>query len=194
MSKQQITYLFIALCISLLLSGAVIAMNTRSPEKQGTTIPIVVTEPTEVAVESKQNSVKLAMFPTNVKLSVGQKDTMSVMVDAPRANLAGGDAVIRYDPQTVAVSDIVNGGFFDQLPRTTVDQQRGIIKVTGFSPTLQETGATFFSFTLTALQPGQSQFHIEYEQDRSDLSTLVERGTSKNILTGVQDSVVRIVQ
>lgn len=195
MNKQQT--LLIVLGISLLLSIILLSTRMTTPARpaaldQDTNISIVVTQPEGISVQNQQAQGRLLLEPATLTVSKGESIIMNVLIDAPGKVLDGADAFILYDPQLVNVSNIANGEYFAQLPQATVDQQNGIIKVTGFSRGKGTSNRLFFSFTVSATKPSQARFHVEYEPGRSDLSTLVERGTSKNILTGTTDAVVQI--
>lgn len=209
--KQQtlLIILGIAIVLSFVLLSTRIAAPRRSPiVNQETNISIATGDSQAIEViPADQKGGKLIMNPSDSSLTVGRAIEMEVNIDAPGITLDGADVVISYDPRLVRVgaignntanTDLSRGPYFLQLVRTTVDQTAGKITVTGFSPReemLQKEDTNpvaMFSFPVTALQPGVATFHIEYQPGRSDLSTLVEQGTSKNILTGVHDAVITI--
>lgn len=175
---------------------------------QEASIPIVINEPEGIRVTpTEQIGGRLLIHPSVSSMTIGRSIEMEVAIDAPDVTLDGADILLIYDPALVKVGAVVNatansdlsrGPYFRQLVRATVDEKVGKIAVTGFSPreTLpQKKGTdpvTAFSFPVTALQAGVAVFQIEYQPGRSDLSTLVEKGTSKNILTRADSATITI--
>lgn len=197
MNKQQtlIIVLGIALLFSIILLSTRMAVPARPAAlDQDTNISISVDQPEGISIQNQQAQGRLLLKPATQTVSRGESMIMNVLIDAPGKVLDGADAIILYDPQVVNVSNIRNGKYFTQLPQATVDEQNGIIKVTGFSSGKETSNPLFFSFTVSAYKPSEARFHVEYEPGRSDLSTLVERGTSKNILGSTQDAVITITQ
>lgn len=121
--------------------------------------------------------------------------SLDVVVTAPGKILDGADTIIRYDPKLVEVTDITPGEFFTNYPRITIDKVIGVIKVTGFSPKdASLTGDNFIFFTLQAkaLLNGSAKFDFDFEKGKTNLSTVVESKTSRNLLGTATGATVSI--
>ncbi|MBI5452711.1 hypothetical protein HY945_04560, partial [Candidatus Gottesmanbacteria bacterium] len=84
-----------------------------------------------------------------------------------------------------ADNNLIFGPYFDSYPRQEVDNTAGIIKVSGYSPkdlSPLTSATSFFSVSFQAKKKGSGNVVVDFQAGKTNLSTLVERGTSKNIL------------
>ncbi len=133
--------------------------------------------------------------PAHLLKKTGEVFSLDVVITAPGRKLDGADTIIKYDPKMVEVTDIKQGQFFTNYPRKTIDKVNGLIKMTGFSPKdANANGDNFIFFTIEAkaLASGTAKFDFEFEKGRTNLSTVVERKTSRNLLGTVKGTAVSI--
>ncbi|OGG15530.1 hypothetical protein A3D77_05810 [Candidatus Gottesmanbacteria bacterium RIFCSPHIGHO2_02_FULL_39_11] len=119
-------------------------------------------------------------------LKVGEKTDVTVSMRAEGKSIIGSDVILRYDPMILRADPIITESkFFDIYPRKTVDNVKGLISITAFRPTDQTalTGAKdIATVTFTALKAGTADVSLDFVPATTNHSTIVERGTSKNIL------------
>lgn len=133
--------------------------------------------------------------PAHLLKKTGETFTLGVVITAPKRKLDGADTIIKYDPKMVEVTDIKQGEFFTNYPRKTIDKANGVIKMTGFTP--KDTNANgdnfiFFTIEAKALASGTAKFVFEFEKGKTNLSTVVESRTSRNLLGTVAGATVSI--
>lgn len=133
--------------------------------------------------------------PVHLLKKVGDSFNLDIILTAPGRKLDGADTILKYDPSLVEVTDIKPGEFFTNYPRKTIDQVKGEVRVTGFSPKdSKANGDNFIFFTLEvkALKKGTAKFDFGFEKYKTNLSTVVENKTSRNLLGKVTGSTVSI--
>ncbi len=133
--------------------------------------------------------------PAHLLKKTGETFSLAVVITAAGRQLDGADTIIKYDPKLVEVTDIIPGEFFTNYPRKTIDQVNGVIKMTGFSPKdANADGDNFIFFTIEAkaLVSGTAKFDFEFEKGKTNLSTVVESKTSRNLLGKVTGATVSI--
>jgi hypothetical protein len=131
-----------------------------------------------------------------VQSVLGQPFKVSVSLEAPNTVLSGADMILRYDPEKVSANtEIVTGDFFANYPRKQVDAAKGIIHVTGFGARILDpiqSPQEFCMITFEGKGKGTATFSIDWATNRTNLSTIVERGSSKNILGSAPEATVTI--
>lgn len=135
------------------------------------------------------------ILPAHLLKKKDETFNLDVVITAEGRKLDGADAIIKYNPQMVEVTDIKQGEFFTNYPRQTIDQANGVIKMTGFTP--KDTNANgdnfvFFTIEAKALVSGTAKFDFEFEKGKTNLSTVVENKTSRNLLGIVAGATVSI--
>ncbi len=192
---QLSTYEKLGLAWGILVILIIIALAVRlfSPKPANKSTPQVPKEASKVvptALPTVEPVIgRIFITPSQKSVKAGESATFDVMFQTKGQILDGVDAIIRFDPQLLAASETVTlGTHFDSYPRQEVDNITGIIKVSGYSPKdlSPVTAATsLFSVTFQAKKTGTADVTVDFEKGRTNLSTLVERGTSKNILGAV---------
>ena len=211
--KRDLSKIFIVvtILIFLLLGIFFLRIRGRAPvtqEEQGKPLtgqPTVI--PTTAVVA---NSLLVLVSPQSVK--VGENVRVVVAFYAPNSIISGSDVRLSYDPEffstTYDIDPPAGGGYFSSMPRRELNTSLGIVKVTAFGGKNQKTlsPATIFSLNLTTkkatsnvaqatsnvAQAGTTEIKLDYQPGTTNLSTLVEKGTSKNILVSVKNAVVEI--
>jgi hypothetical protein len=169
--------------------AAIPATNTVS--SQPTTIPGTP----EPSVVVRPGLLKLVFDKTSV--SAGDLLTATVYLTAPGIKVTGADVVLLYDPAYFSVSaDGISGGsFFSNYPKKTVDSTRGQVKVSGFGVTGDQPpdlNTIFVTIPFQTLKAGTTAVNFDFVQGTTNKSTIVEKGTSKNILGSVENATLII--
>lgn len=126
-------------------------------------------------------------------------DTIPVLVrvDSGGHSLDGVDAVIHYDTThlSATTSAVVRGTIFSEYPVLTVDQQNGVIRISGITG----VGATSFSgigelatVNFKALTAGKAVASLEYVKGSTTDSNMIDAGTPQDILGKVVNWEVNI--
>lgn len=154
---------------------------------------------TVVSVTSIPTQEKLIgrMTFNNVPKKVKERESFSLTVDftAPDKRLDGADAAVSYDPNFLEVEEITQGPYFHEYPRKTIDHENGKVKVTAFRAKDESpirNSVTLFYLKVKALKAGETVLSFDYQEGRTNLSNVVEKGTSKNILGSVENARIVI--
>ncbi|MBI2616558.1 hypothetical protein HYW55_00290 [Candidatus Gottesmanbacteria bacterium] len=127
---------------------------------------------------------------------VGETVTATIIFDAPGFTLSGTDAIIQFDESILnAESPITTSDFFITYPRKIIDNEKGIIKITGFQT--KETVAVTTPVTLASIQfrsikAGNTEISFDFVVNSTSHTTLVEKGTAKNIVDAIENAKVSI--
>ncbi len=191
--QQKILLVFAFLVV--LLIGIVILRNQRSTQlRQQIDQPVSTSD---VGQEESMGIMQVNLSETQIQ--VGDIVTAQVTMQTRDIPLFGSDAILKYDPLYLQVTDeddFIMGDYFQNYPRRENDSENGMIKVTGF---FQGEGdltdpRELFSVSFRALQEGQTTLAMDFEKGTTNTSTLVEQGTSKNILDEVFNADLTIVK
>lgn len=120
------------------------------------------------------------------KYKVGEIVTAAIGFTAPNKRIFGTDIVLHFDPKTLeAAAKLSVNDYFQNYPRQEVDKGKGLIKVTAFGPKgdVVSTDVNVFVATFTAKKAGTTSLSFDFEKRKTNLTTLVEEGTSRNILS-----------
>lgn len=128
-------------------------------------------------------------------ISVGESVNASISFTTDSRILSGSDVILFFDPVFLEPEeDLVVGDYFESYPRKLVDKTKGIIKVTAFGGNGQivSTPTTLFTVTFKGKKSGTTTVSFDFVKGRTNLTTLVEKGTSKNILGEVYSATLTI--
>ena len=143
----------------------------------------------------RANSMFLVASPGNVQ--VGSSIKIAAAFYAPGKSLAGADVIVIFDPAYFSsgnATELETGIYFSSYPAKSVDNEKGIIRLTAFRGGTDPASSAhvIFSTILKAKKTGKTEIKLDYLSGSTNRSTLVEKGTSKNILSGVSNAVVEI--
>ena len=120
------------LIILILIFGLMLVLKTKSPQA-----PVLQNNTTQEAV-----SISPTLYPLTGKYSLtlanaGPKvnETFQVKINfnAENKTIFGSDVVLKFDPNFLkASSNIEPGDYFENFPRTAVDNENGEIKITAY--------------------------------------------------------------
>lgn len=128
-------------------------------------------------------------------ISVGESVGTSASFTTDSRILSGSDVILSFDPAYLEVEgDIKPGDYFSSYPRKLVDNAKGIVKATAFggSGQIVSQPTTLFTVTFKAKKEGTTTLSFDFAKGRTNLTTLVEKGTSKNILGNVYGATLTI--
>lgn len=129
------------------------------------------------------------LFPENSKtVRAGQKVSLVIEFSAPGKILTGADAFLIYDPKYMQIDSVTQAGYFTRYPRKVIDNKTGTLKITAFMSRDQNkitNNVPLATVNFTALKAGKTQVKFDFISGSDNRSTLVEKGTSKNILGSV---------
>lgn len=189
--------ILIILSVFILLIIGLIYFNTKrksilreDSSKRGVEIATISLTPFQV---QSNNSLFLVVNPSQVK--VNDPVQVAVSLHASGKMLSGSDVILKYDPAYLSASDnLTLGEYFSSYPLKLIDNDKGTVRLTAFGGKKETISSPIVIFTVTfkALKPGKTELVIDYQKGSTNKSTLVERGTSKNILEGVTNAVVEI--
>lgn len=190
---KKLGVVFVVLLV-LLLGFAVLKGGEKKvveTEKKAI-IPTITVVPT---IEKNYAGV-MGIYPEKNKVKVGGIFDLSVTASTSKGNIAGADAIINFSPEYLNIESIEEGELFDLYPLKKIDNEKGIVKVTGFGA--QENyqlnqEIDFFSMKLRAKKAGTTQIAINFQKDKTNLSNVVEAGTSRNILGTVYPAEIEIL-
>lgn len=139
---------------------------------------------------------KFSLDPAEEKIKAGGQFTLKIAFSAPGKRIDGADVILRFDPQMLQALEATAGTYFSLYPRKEIKKE-GTIQVTAFTPSsdkiLSESDEILFlTVSFKALKAGVSQITFDYQKGRTNLTTLVESKTSKNILGSVNQAKIII--
>lgn len=130
-------------------------------------------------------------------LKVNENFSLDVFFSAPDKKISGTDLRLKFDPSFLqAETELSFGDFFTSFPRKEVDNEKGMIKVTGFQAKVKESltaePVKLLTVNFIAVKAGETNIEIVFEKDKTNLSTLVEQGTGKNLLGTANNVTLKI--
>ena len=186
----------VIIILIIILAGLVFLRAKRSVPKSGQVgekgQEVTTTSPIPTAGISN-NSMFLVASPETIQ--VGSDIKIAVAFYAPGVILSGADVILKYDPVFLKASqDLDLGQYFSSYPLKTIDNTKGNIRLTAFGGKSgpNSSAQVIFSVNLKAKKTGRTEIKLDYLSGSTNRSTLVEKGTSKNILSGVSNAVVEI--
>lgn len=118
----------------------------------------------------------------------GEKFSLVIEFTAPGKVLTGADALVSYDPKLLQIETVTPAGYFKEYPRKSIDNSLGELKITAFISRDQNkiTGnVPLATINFKAIKTGKTQVKFDFITGSDNRSTLVEKGTSRNLLGSV---------
>lgn len=190
--KEHHKIIFVIGILIILAVGIFIIRSQKQKEVEKITQTVVnqsekkVISPTIPPVQfDKPGTYQLILSVQKVK--VGEKFEAKLQFLAKDKIIFGSDVIIRFDPTLLEVKqeNIIVGDYFTNYTRKTVDMTKGLVKVTAIRPkeALPMTDyVVFATISLTAKKSGMGKIDFDFQKGKTNLTTLVEQGTSRNIL------------
>lgn len=138
----------------------------------------------------------ISLNAAKVNFAVNETVAVAVLIDSGNKNLTGVDLIVKFDPKVLEATPggLIKGKILDEYPLMTVDQNKGIISISGVSNTengFKGTGL-FATINFKAKTPGQTLVTIDFQKGLSTDSNLVETSTSGDILEQVNNLELEI--
>lgn len=125
----------------------------------------------------------------------GDKVNVTVYFEAPGKQLDGADVVLHFDSSVIGATVISPGTYFRLMPRKEIDDKNGTLYITALDtgtngPLTGKTSLAVISFT--ARKAGTTQINFDFTEGGTAKTTLIEHGTSKNILGEAKGITIKI--
>lgn len=185
--------------LAILLIGIFVIrwQRQKSLSQDGKTGEVTTAKKTPTPTFEPVTGVYYAL-PSQKSVKAGGKVSVNVAFVAEGKKLDGSDVILKFDPNfLVADKSLVFGDYFSNYPRKEVDNSKGIIKVTGFTPKKADpitVLTSLFTVTFQAKKTGTTKITFDFVKWATSTTTLVEKGTSKNLLGTANEAVLTITQ
>jgi len=182
---KKLTYLLIIL---ILLELAIGFIYLNKPAKK---------EKIVARLTPKEAQTTLSLSPQSGNLKVNQIQEVKILVDAQEKILTGIDAIIKYDPEILAIDSApVPGKIFPVYPILRVKEAKGEISVTA---TVTDPNQPLFSgpgqlasFIVRPLKEGKATLAFDFTPGKSNDSNFAEKETGNDVLEKVVNAVYNI--
>ena len=194
LNNSEITRIVIVVLILLLLLGGFLFLKLRSITRREAGNNISLSPTVTAQVENLDNN-RMYFKPAKKEVSQGKEFEMVIYLRADKKTLFGADAVITYDPEYLDVVEIKEADIFKSYPKKKADAEKKLIKISGYTPANDRplSGEQLFAtLKLKAKKAGKTKLTFDFQKGRTNRSTLVEAGTSRNVLGAVLEAYIDI--
>ena len=179
--------ILVVIVLLVLLVGLVMVRGSKKTTLNNTLNQTVEKKPTVTV--TKVPLIGKYMFSENKKsVKAGEKFSLVIEFTAPGKILTGADALLLFDSKLIQKESVTQGGYFKEYPRKVIDNDKGELKLTAFMSRDQNkiTGnVPLATLNFKALKSGKTQVKFDFVSGIDNRSTLVEKGTSRNLLGSV---------
>lgn len=197
MNNDRYKILTVIIILAVLVAGIIVVRSRtkRASDELNSTDATQITE-----TKSVQENAPISADVKNIVYLSAEKENyqkdediiVSAIFTAPGKKIFGTDLVILYDPGQVVthVESIEKGIFFANFPRITVDEENGIIKISGYQGSETELGTDNYEIVnikFRAIKIGRGKIELSFAKGETNATTLVEAATSQNILEKVEN-------
>lgn len=202
MTAQETKKIGIVVIVLVILLVGILVMRQqrRLPESVSTTnttsqADINYEEATPTIIKEIPPGIyTIELEPKNIR--VGEETSAGISFTAKDKNVTGTDIVLRFNPEFLEAGEsIVTSDYFSNYPRREVNNKDGLIKVTGFSPvngSVEDRTVNVFTVKFKGKKGGSTKISFDFELGKTNMTNIVEKGTSKNILGQVREAIVLI--
>lgn len=190
-----VVMVFVILLVGLLIVRFAGNKTNKRFAKIEPTKPITISEPagnkTKIPENSYAGQMRFNNIPKSIK--VGTEFEITVDFSADGKALDGADAIIRFDKSRIEMVEITDGEYFQLYPRKTIDNENGVVKVTAFQSRDDKpikNQITLFTLKLKAKKAGTTPLTFDYIKGKTNLSTVVDKATSQNILGSIKNTEI----
>ena len=197
LQPKEVKKIFIVLVIAALLASTVLLLRiTRTPgslqedqQQKGELLPSAV--PTEKEVPP--GIMIVFINKDDVKVGDSFRVDTAIRFEGEELAYSGADVILTFDPSLVAATgEVETSPLFANYPRKKVDNAKGRITVTGFGKGVDDGAQTVFTANFTTKAAGVARFDIDYVAGKTNLSTIAQKGTGKNLLGRVEGASIEI--
>lgn len=157
--------------------------NTGKPGKSSTPIQAIA------------YTGKLSLESTTTTYKVGEGIDLAITFEAPGKKLDGTDIVLLFDPKVVNALGFSEGTYFKLVPRKDIDNTVGKVVITALdavSATPVSGKKTLGTVHFRAQKEGTSGIRFDFVKGSTTTSSLVESGTSANILGEAKGITIKV--
>lgn len=193
LNNSEIIRIGIVVLILLLLLGGFLFLKLRGAARREAGNNVSMQQ--QVVVSENLDNNRMYFKPAEKSISLGTEFEMAVYFRTDVKNLFGADAVITYDPEYLDVVEIKEADIFKSYPKKKADTGKKVIKITGYTPASDKplSGEQLFAtLKLKAKKAGNTKLTFDFQKGGTNRSTLVEKGTSRNVLGAVSEAYIDI--
>jgi len=167
------------LVLVLSLAVGVLTVTSKKQTSQSLTTKATI----ENATLSFSPATGEYMFVAGTSYPVG------ILVDSAGKNIDGVDVVINFDPTKVQVegSSLSTTTVFEQYPVNTVDNVKGIVKLSGLTFSTKPVTGIVATFRFQPLAKGEVNFTFNFISGATTDSNIADNTTAKDILGSVEN-------
>lgn len=161
--------------------------QTNQTNNTGKAVPTAAKPkpPGKISLESSASSVK-----------AGESIDVAIFLEAPGKKLDGADVILRFDPDILSAVGFSEGTIFKLYPRKDIDNQLGVVKVTGLDMTsdapLSKEKIIFGKVQFTGVKAGSAQISFDFTSGSTSVTTMTESLTSNNLLGEAKGMTVKV--
>lgn len=191
--------LIVLLILALLFVGSVVLRQWKKSQLQyKMEIDKRVGESVKVTSEPETIVGTYKLKLDKLQSRIGDVITADAAFSLLGKRVTGSDVILIFDPEFLQVEGLISpGDFFAYYPRNDIDNNAGVIRISAFQATSQEpvTGEiSLFKVKFRTKKQGETMLDFQFEKGKTDLTTLVEYGTSRNILESAQGAQIKILE
>ncbi|MBI4036314.1 hypothetical protein HY386_00350 [Candidatus Daviesbacteria bacterium] len=145
------------------------------------------------------SAAKIVLIADKQNIKVGDIVSVRVRVITGGRPTTGTDLVLRYDPKILeAASDgsIVKGTIYDEYPLINVDNEAGVIRISGVESATGTDSfngvADFATINFRAQTIGKSELVVDMIPGLTNESNVVESGSNADILQSVTNTTINV--
>lgn len=138
---------------------------------------------------------KLNLESNTTTYKVGEGIDLTITFQAPGKKLDGADIVLLFDPKVVNALGFSEGTYFKLVPRKDIDNTVGKVVITALDAVSAEPVSgkkTLGTIHFQAQKAGTSEIRFDFVKGSTTTSSLVESGTSANILGTAEGVTIRV--
>jgi len=132
-----------------------------------------------------------------LNVGVDKQVTSDIIIDTAGKKVAGVGAVVKFDPNIIQAVGVSTQGLFKDYPLKTVDNELGIIKISGIVGSINELYSgqgTFATVTWKGIESGASIIQYVFEPGSTIDSNVAVTYGNGDALESVQDLYVGVTE
>lgn len=195
--KLGVVYGFLVILVVIALG--VRFLQTNKLKSSNVTSNTVKTNISNKKVEKKADwTGKINVVSDAKSYKIGDNVELTVVFEAKGKKLDGADFVLLFDPNVLTALGFSEGKSFNIYPRKDIDNERGMVKVTALdSVSTVAYGADKVALGVLQMQAksaGTSPVNFDFSAGETNKTTLIEQGTSQNILGDANGITIKVTE
>lgn len=161
-------------------------------------LPQTPKEQTKKALFTEANpKASLALSSSQTKAQVGNNVAVTIILDSGNRKLDGVDLVIKYNPKVLSLTadSFQKGSIFSEYTGQNINATTGTFSISSLSKVSSEKenkDGILGTLTFKAIAKGQSEVIIDYKEDETTDSNVIDSKLSKDILEKVTNLTVSV--